>query len=317
MVGRAIEGVRIVGSPEQLNSIVEEYGVHGIKVDRVIFGGESDSFSESLINEVCLVCDRRQIGLDFLPRLLGLSDSKTSPQPARGHMDPFVLPSYFRWKRAIDFCAALILIVVLLPLFIGVGVVALLDVGSPALFWQQRMGARGRWFLLYKFRTLRAPFDWRGNVVPANQRLSRIGQLLRDTSLDELPQLLNVLVGDMSLIGPRPLLPVDQPKNSALRLMVAPGITGWAQVNGRKLLTPDEKEKLDGWYVRNASIWLDVRIVFKTLQIVLEGARQSSPRRPSVASPIDGTTNENGLNDSWKQLRIVSTVEQKNAGPVE
>jgi lipopolysaccharide/colanic/teichoic acid biosynthesis glycosyltransferase len=310
MIGRTIEGVRIVGAPEQLNSIIEEYSVHGVKVDRVIFGGDADAFSEELISEICCICDRRQIGLEFLPRIFGVSDSQAGIPPARSDVDDIELPAYFRWKRAIDFCAALLLITLLLPLFIGVGVVTLLDVGSPAVFWQQRMGARGRWFLLYKFRTLRAPFDWRGNPIPANQRLSRIGQLLRDTSLDELPQLLNVLVGDMSLIGPRPLLPEDQPKNSALRLMVAPGITGWAQVNGRKHLTPEEKEKLDGWYVRNASVWIDARIVFKTVQIVLEGARQSGQSRE--VSAVDGKVRDNRLEDRWNHFGVVSPTEHEN-----
>lgn len=315
LVGRAIEGVRIVGKPEQLNSIIEEYSVHGIKVDRVIFGDEADAFSDELINEVCGVCDRRQIDLEFLPRIFGVSDSKADQRSAQPKVDAIVLPAYFRWKRAIDFCAALVLIVLLLPLFVGVGLVALLDVGSPVVFWQQRMGARGRWFLLYKFRTLRAPFDWRGNAIPADQRLSRIGQLLRDTSLDELPQLLNVLVGDMSLIGPRPLLPEDQPKDATLRLTVAPGITGWAQVNGRKHLSPEEKEKLDAWYVRNASIWVDARIVLKTVQIVLEGARQ--PGQSQEVSALDGKVREKMRDETWKPFGIVSSTERKNASGVD
>jgi lipopolysaccharide/colanic/teichoic acid biosynthesis glycosyltransferase len=163
----------------------------------------------------------------------------------------------------------------LLPLFIAVGAVVLLDIGSPVLFWQQRLGANGRRFLLYKFRTMRPPFDWDGNPVSADEKLTRIGHLLRETSLDELPQLLNVLVGDMSLIGPRPLLPEDQPRNSVVRLSVRPGMTGWAQVNGGKALTADQKEKLDEWYIRNASIWLDLQIVLKTLQFVLAGARRT------------------------------------------
>ena len=126
--------------------------------------------------------------------------------------------------------------------------------GLPVLFWQQRIGQGGRRSVLQKFRSLRPPFDWRGQRVADRQKLSFIGRLLRQTRLDELPQLLNVLVGDMALIGPRPLLPEDQPANPATRLMVRPGITGWAQVNGGKFLTPEEKDQYDEFYIRNASL---------------------------------------------------------------
>jgi lipopolysaccharide/colanic/teichoic acid biosynthesis glycosyltransferase len=131
--------------------------------------------------------------------------------------------------------------------------------------------------------------------VPENQRLSWIGQLLRETSLDELPQLLNVLAGDMSLIGPRPLLPEDQPSNPTVRLLVRPGITGWAQVNGAKLLTPEEKDELDEWYIRNASLWLDLRILVLTVEFALRG-----PRRPEgLGTDVGEETTE------WKELATV------------
>ena len=122
--------------------------------------------------------------------------------------------------------------------------------------------------MLQKFRSLRPPFDWHGQQVADRQKLSFIGRLLRQTRLDELPQLLNVLVGDMALIGPRPLLPEDQPANPATRLMVRPGITGWAQVNGGKFLTPEEKDQYDEFYIRNASLWFDLRIIFTTLRVL-------------------------------------------------
>jgi lipopolysaccharide/colanic/teichoic acid biosynthesis glycosyltransferase len=143
------------------------------------------------------------------------------------------------------------------------------------LFWQQRVGLGSRAFLLQKFRTLRPPFDWQGREVPPDRRLSWGGRFLRKLKLDELPQLLNVLVGDMSLIGPRPLLPQDQPPNPSVRLMVRPGITGWAQVNGGNLLTPQEKDELDEWYIRNASPWLDLKIIHMTILFLLKGERRS------------------------------------------
>ena len=129
----------------------------------------------------------------------------------------------------------------------------------------------GALFLIYKFRTLRAPFDAVGSPTPGDRLPSAIGRFLRATRLDELPQLLNVLLGDMSLIGPRPLLPEDQPSNTSVRLSVRPGISGWAQVNGAKLVTKEEKEKLDEWYVRNASLWVDLRIIMMTIKVILKG----------------------------------------------
>src|SRR5207253_1802224 len=119
--------------------------------------------------------------------------------------------SYHRFKRLFDAVTALILILWLLPLLIFAAILAFLDVGSPVLFWQQRLGQGGREFQLYKLRTLRPPFDRKGQKIPDAQRISCVGRVLRQTRIDELPQLLNVLVGDMSLIGPRPLLPQDQP----------------------------------------------------------------------------------------------------------
>jgi lipopolysaccharide/colanic/teichoic acid biosynthesis glycosyltransferase len=165
------------------------------------------------------------------------------------------------------------LLVLFLPLWVLVAIVALLDVGSPIFFWQQRLGQHGRPFLLHKVRTLKPPFDWRGRKVPDAERLSAVGQLMRKCRLDEVAQLLNVLVGDMSLIGPRPLLPRDQPANPSIRLSVRPGITGWAQVNGGKLLSPEEKDALDEWYIRNASLWLDLRILFMTIRSFLGAER--------------------------------------------
>jgi lipopolysaccharide/colanic/teichoic acid biosynthesis glycosyltransferase len=133
------------------------------------------------------------------------------------------------------------------------------------------MGWKGRSFLIYKFRTLRVPFDSAGNPTLEDRRPLAIGRFLRATRFDELPQLLNVLLGDMSLIGPRPLLPEDQPSNTSLRLSVRPGISGWAQVNGAKLVTKEEKEKLDEWYVRNASLRVDLQIIMMTFKVILKG----------------------------------------------
>src|SRR5262249_19691861 len=215
MVGRAISGIPIVGPPEHLEAIIAEYALHGIRTNRVIVGGDADLLSASELEEIHRVCERSKIKLDFVPELIGLIDLEAPPIETavdRGKgSEPIRVRLYLRLKRYIDFVAVLILLLLLLPLFTCASLLALLDVGSPVLFWQQRVGLGGRTFLVHKFRTLRPPFDWRGRPIPQDKRLSRIGLLLRESHLDELPQLLNVLVGDMSLVGPRPLLPEDQP----------------------------------------------------------------------------------------------------------
>jgi len=308
LLGRMLEGVRIVGAPGDLDALLDEYTVHGVRVDRIVVSGGPDFLPGEEMSQIRSVCVSRQIGLDFLPALVGLAElgptACVTPtiREVRGSVanaTALVPSTYFRFKPAIDFCIALTLLVLLLPILVIVSLMALIDVGSPVLFWQRRLGLRGQSFLLYKFRTLRPPFDGSGLEIPPERRLSWIGHLLRDTSLDELPQLFNILVGDMSLIGPRPLLPKDQPSQSAGRLLVRPGITGWAQVNGGKLLTAEEKVKFDEWYVENASLWVDIKLVVKTLQIVLLGAQRSNeavigPGKPEIV-------------EHWQNFQVVKT----------
>ncbi|MBW3656191.1 MAG: sugar transferase [Gemmatimonadetes bacterium] len=151
--------------------------------------------------------------------------------------------------------------------------------GSPVLFRQTRPGLHGRAFTMYKFRTMRHAYDREGRPLPDPARLTRVGRLLRSTSLDELPELFNVLRGDMSLVGPRPLLPEYLPlysEEQARRHEVRPGITGWAQVNGRNAITWEQKFRLDVWYVDNHSLRLDALILLRTVAKVLarEGINQ-------------------------------------------
>jgi len=191
------------------------------------------------------------------------------------HRPRLQVSPYFRRKARIEFPIAIALVSLASPFWLVASLLALIDVGPPILFWQHRPGFCGRVFQLYKIRTLRAAFDRDGNKVPEDKRLSVIGRFLRRTRFDELPQLLNVLVGEMSLIGPRPLLVEDQPTNSDIRLAVRPGITGWAQVNGGVLLSSEEKDELDAWYIRNASGWLDLKIIAMTLRSLFFGDRRS------------------------------------------
>ena len=273
LIGRSMAGIRILASPQQLECVVDEFIVHGIHTDRVIIGNDTDAIPDEALKEIRQVCANNDIKLDFVGQLIGLPElhptkPDTIANPTSIVVPEFVLSRYFTFRRLADPFAALVLIILLLPSMVIAALLVLMDIGSPVMFWQQRIGRNGRAFLVYKFRTLKAPYDWRGRPISDRNELSFIGRILRQTRCDELPQLFNVLVGDMALIGPRPLLPKDQPTNPAMRLIARPGITGWAQVNGGKFLTPEEKDRYDEFYIRNASVWFDLRILYLTLKVL-------------------------------------------------
>jgi sugar transferase EpsL len=189
---------------------------------------------------------------------------------------------YLVVKRCIDVIGSGLGLIVLSPILAVVAVAIWMQIGRPIIFRQMRPGLNGQAFYMYKFRTMTDARDARGNLLPDEQRLTPIGKFLRKTSLDELPELINVLKGDMSLVGPRPLLMryLDRyTPEQAKRHGVKPGITGWAQVNGRNALSWEEKFTLDVWYVDNCSLWLDLKIlaltvikVFKREGISAEGS---------------------------------------------
>lgn len=179
-------------------------------------------------------------------------------------------------KRSFDIFASLCGLVLLGPVMIVVAWLVKRKLGSPVLFSQIRPGLNAKPFKMMKFRTMLDAVDQHGNPLPDAQRMTPFGSFLRSSSLDELPGLINVLKGDMSLVGPRPLLMEYLPLYSAeqyRRHCVRPGVTGWAQVNGRNSVNWDEKFKLDVWYVDNKSLWLDLKIIILTIRkvIVREG----------------------------------------------
>lgn len=174
-------------------------------------------------------------------------------------------------KRLLDVVLSAGALSLLAPLIIVIGLLVWLKMGWPPFFSQRRPGLKGRPFTMYKFRTMSATKDGFGRLLPDAERLTSFGRFLRATSLDELPELWNVLKGEMSLVGPRPLLMEYLPLYSleqARRHEVRPGITGWAQINGRNALSWEEKFALDVWYVDNQSFALDVRILWKTIMAV-------------------------------------------------
>lgn len=183
-------------------------------------------------------------------------------------------------KRVLDVTGAAVALVVLLPLLVFLAIAIRVRLGTPVLFAQIRPGLHGVPFQLLKFRTMTDARDDSGQLLPDELRLTPFGALLRRTSLDELPELLNVLKGEMSLVGPRPLLMEYLPlysRRQARRHEVKPGLTGWAQVNGRNALRWEEKFELDAWYVEHQSFWLDLKILWRTFRYVLEGRDIAQP----------------------------------------
>jgi lipopolysaccharide/colanic/teichoic acid biosynthesis glycosyltransferase len=196
-------------------------------------------------------------------------------------------------KPIFDLCIALPLAAILLPLFIVIAIMILVFNSTRPFFMQSRTGKNGRVFTLIKFKTMNDRRDASGNLLPDAERLTPLGRFLRSTSLDELPQLINVIKGDMSLVGPRPLLPKYLPlynERQARRHEVKPGITGWAQVNGRNALSWQEKFELDVWYVDHVSFLLDLKILWLTLIKVIK--RQGIAADGAVSGlPFKGNEN--------------------------
>ncbi|WP_310735805.1 MULTISPECIES: sugar transferase [unclassified Pseudoalteromonas] len=197
-------------------------------------------------------------------------------------------------KYLFDLTVSIIVFLILLPVILVVAIFIRFKLGSPILFTQDRPGLNGKVFKMMKFRSMLDAKDKHGNLLPDNERMTKFGAFLRSTSLDELPGLFNVIKGDMSLVGPRPLLVQYLPLYSseqAKRHNVRPGITGWAQVNGRNAIGWDEKFKLDVWYVENQSFLLDIKILLLTVKKVFVREGISADGHVTI-EPFKGSNND-------------------------
>lgn len=197
-------------------------------------------------------------------------------------------------KRLLDIVIASTALVLLSPLYFYVAHKVKKNLGSPVLFRQVRPGLHGKPFEMIKFRTMKDAVDAQGNPLPDSERLTPFGKMLRSTSLDEMPELWNVIKGDMSIVGPRPLLMEYLPlynKEQAKRHDVRPGMTGHAQVNGRNAISWEQKFKLDTWYVENRSLWLDFKIMLQTVKKVI-AKDDISEAGEATMSKFTGTNNK-------------------------
>jgi lipopolysaccharide/colanic/teichoic acid biosynthesis glycosyltransferase len=286
--GLLVQSTVVLGVPEDIKEVLADLEIHGVQVGRVVVATGFNHLSDNARQVLREIETTTDVRVDFLAERLGLATSVSKEAvPARPQR---VVPSplfdvngtalsaalckpYWRIKRLIDAVVAAMLLVVLLPLILVVALVVALDVGLPTLFVQQRPGLRGHRFNLYKFRTMAAAHDRAGHRIADEERVSPVGRFLRATRLDELPQLYNILVGDMSFVGPRPLVTKEQSSDTAARLLVRPGLTGWAQVSGGRVIAVEDKTALDVWYVHNASFRLDLKIVVGTASMLLFGER--------------------------------------------
>ena len=272
--GRSILGHTIVAGTEDAEALLEDFDQHGLKISAVVVCAQDRAQAMEYRNRLEPLCRSRGLQIETLLDRLDIFEDPQAAHAIRSRPANLPNASYFRAKRAFERAIAAVGLVVFLPVLALTGLAVLASAGSPAIFWQRRVGLHGRTVFVYKFKTMRNAVDGGGRLLSAPERSTRVGQILRATRLDELPQLFNVIKGDMAIIGPRPLLPIDQPAEPALRLSVAPGLTGWAQINGGKLVSAEEKNSLDEWYVRNASLRVDAEIVWRTFVTVVLGDRR-------------------------------------------
>ena len=294
---RSLNGYPIVGAPSDLEKIVADYAMHGVRIDKVVLAAQPQDLAPDSWEDVSRLCRKLDIVLQILPERL-ISEDAADRADGGGvvvaHPNAAAIaPQYdlgksldrpfWALKRAGDLALALFSAVVLSPIAVVVCVLVLIDVGIPVVFWQQRVGRNGAPLYLYKFRTLQTLFDRQTKERRLAQEPSAVGRFLQTTRLDELPQLWNIISGDMSSVGPRPLLPADQPDDLEVRLMVRPGLTGWAQVCGGKLISADEKNALDAWYIRHASLWLDLKIIGRTIWMLSVTGDRRDEKAISIA----------------------------------
>ncbi len=276
MQGRSVSGVPVLGGTAKCEAVLTEYATHGVFIRRVLVAHADERSRDSAHRKLAACCAERGIRLEFLADRFLLEGDKSPEEVAETEVlaSPNPASRYVSIRQALERIAAGAMLVVLTPALVLVALCVMIDVGAPIVFWQERVGRFGKPIFVHKFRTLCASVDRNGTPIPENKRLSRIGAALRATRLDELPQLYDIARGVMSLIGPRPLLPVDMPEDSFIRQQATPGITGWAQINGGKLITAEEKNALDEWYIAHVSPIIDLKIVLRTVRTTLCGDRR-------------------------------------------
>lgn len=283
--GRHLGSAPVLGGLDRFDAALAQLRVQGLQPSRIVVTRPHHDIGRDRLYRLMEHADALGMRVDQLPEFVQRVASATGAgrldDTVGGHPNVPEPTSEAAFKRLFDVAFAAVVLTLCSPLLAVAAAAVAVGVQRPILFTQMRPGLRGRPYRLIKLRTMRDPVDADGRVLTDDERTPWVGRLLRRTRLDELPQVWNVLMGDMSLIGPRPLLASDldaMPDGGRTRSAVRPGVTGWAQVNGGHQLTPDEKLALDLWYAANADLKLDLLILWRTLLMVLFGER----REPSA-----------------------------------
>lgn len=279
-LGREVMGVPVVGRLSDLGAALARLQVRGLRPARLLITKSPAAFPAEALRRLRERAYVERLPVDFLSDLVRLrwageaAEEPIAPSPAAAQ-EPAAL-AYLLTKRAFDTVVAAVALVLTTPFLLAIGLLVYLTIDRAVLFRQVRRGRGLVPFTLVKFQTLKDPIGPDGRLLREDERQTPLGSFLRRFRLDELPQLWNVLVGDMALVGPRPLVEADLaalPDGGRERARVRPGLTGWAQVNGGQILGPREKYALDLWYLRHASFTLDLRILWLTLVTALRGER--------------------------------------------
>jgi lipopolysaccharide/colanic/teichoic acid biosynthesis glycosyltransferase len=290
--GRLLRSYEVLGTPKEVGRVTRDLEVRGVDLGQIVVAEPVGRLSSEARQALLSFENATDIKVRWLAESLGLDPARPGPSSSVPSQAPFARHdselgrNYRRLKRAIDLAGSAVLLCLLAPLALVVTIIVAIDVGLPIVFWQKRPGRYGHMFKLYKFRTMRPAHDANGVRVPDEHRSSSVGRFLRRTRLDELPQLYNILVGEMSFVGPRPLLRSDQQSQASWRLSARPGLTGWAQVNGGTKLSPVDKMALDVWYIRNQSLTLDLQIVLRTIAFLFRGEQVNVAALSAAAAKL-------------------------------
>ena len=276
---RSVAGVPVLGGLDDFDAVVATLRVQGMTPERLVVTRPHHELGRDAVYRIMSGAEAMGIPVEQLPELMRFRDeAPTSPLAAHSG-EPVATAVYPRLKRLFDITLSATILVVLAPVLLLAAIAVALLIQRPVMFVQIRPGLHRRPFRLYKLRTMKDPLVHDGRSLADHERTPLAGRLLRRTRLDELPQLWNVLIGDMAIIGPRPLVAADldaMPDGGAARSSARPGITGWAQVNGGQKLDADEKLALDLWYADHASLALDLRIIARTIAMMLLGERRDA-----------------------------------------
>lgn len=275
---------KVLGVPEDVERVVADLRAQGVIVDKIVVAVPFNTLAAETKSALNKIENSSSVKIRVLSEILELETQEDASSKSvhsefvfsQEELKALQSRPYWIVKRAFDVVVGTLLLLLTAPLMLLVAFVVAFDLGFPVLFAQQRPGRDGVPIDVHKFRTMGASHDETGRRIPDRYRVSALGRFLRRTRLDEFPQLFDIISGDMSFVGPRPLLPIDQAPKHSSRLLIRPGLTGWAQVNGGRYVSANDKAAMDVWYAKNASFLLDLKIVLRTALTLIRGEKKDA-----------------------------------------